>query len=100
MMAWAVSIPLCFLFIAGIRGFIIESFRFSEDYRIVYSVGGVASFFLQMMLIILSLAMGIHIFIKRKSVRPWVAIMAICMGLSPFIYFILTMLTGSYGNWE
>lgn len=88
----SLAIPVLFVLLIVFRQLIEYYFRFSKEYRFIYSQGSPIAFFTQLFLVFFSFLWGIYIIINRRRYTAQVFYISLILGLSVFIYILIIFL--------
>lgn len=88
----SIAIPVLFALLVAFRKFLEYYFRFSKEYKYIYSYGSTFSLFVQLFLILSSFILGIYIIVNRKQYTFWTTLISFVFGLSLFLYFTTALL--------
>jgi hypothetical protein len=90
----AASIPFSMVAIAYIGQLLEYYFRFSKEYKWIYSNGSTVGFFLQILLLVGAFAFSIHLLLTVKTFRnKRVWLVSFLISISPLGYIILSFLS-------
>jgi len=85
----ALSIPFAFFLLAYIRNLLEYYFRFSKEWRFIYSYGSMFGLLLQMAAVVLSIAFFFHTLNNRKNyIHISVVILSLVIALSPALLLL------------
>ncbi len=90
----SLTIPILFVLLVLFRQFIEYYFRFSKEYKYIYSYGSTISLFAQLFLILASFLLGIYIIANRRRYTFWTNFASLTFGFSLFLYFTTILLIG------
>ena len=90
----SLTIPILFVLLVLFRQFLEYYFRFSKEYKYIYSYGSTISFFVQLFLVLSSFLLGIYIIANRRRYTFWTNLVSLIFGLSLFLYFTTMLLIG------
>ena len=89
---FSLAIPITFVLLVFFRQFIEYYFRFSKEYKYIYSYGSTISLFVQLFLVLSSFCLGIYIIANRRRYTFTTNIISLIFGLSLFLYFTTMLL--------
>jgi hypothetical protein len=88
----SLTIPILFVLLVLFRQLIEYYFRFSKEYKYIYSYGSTISLFIQLFLVLSSFLLGIYIIANRKRYTFWTDCVSLIFGGSLFLYFTTMLL--------
>lgn len=92
----AFAIPLAFVATVFIRELLEYYFRFSVKYHYIYGNGSSILFFIQLLLIFISLAFSLYLVYNRKGFRPLAGILVVIASASVFLYVFITVIAAMF----
>jgi hypothetical protein len=92
----SLAIPALFVVLGFSHKPLEYYFRFSKDYKYIYTYGGMLLMAFQMFLIFLSFSFGIYIFYNRKRYGLWRSIFSFVFASSLFLYIIAVSLVNDF----
>jgi hypothetical protein len=86
-------IPVSIFTIAWIRQILEYYFRYSRDYKWVYTIGSTTGLFLQLLILFFSVLFSIHLLLVGKEFRnKWIGLAALLLTLLPFSVLVIFIL--------
>jgi len=88
----SLTIPILYGLLVLFDRFLEYYFRFSKEYRFIYSYGSSIILNVQLIIILFSFGLGIYIIANLKKFTRTTIIISLFFGLSLFLYFIIMIL--------
>src|SRR5690242_19465012 len=88
----SLAIPFLFGFLSFITSLAEYYFRLSTKYHFIYSWVSTTSFFMQIALVLVSMAFGVYFLDQRKQMNSWFFIFGLLISSSVFVYFFIALI--------
>jgi hypothetical protein len=92
----SLSIPALFVVFGFLHQPLEYYFRFSIDYKYIYTYGSLLLMALQIFLIFLSFIFGVYIFYNRKRYQLWRSVFSFIVASSLFLYIMTSSLISDF----